>query len=118
MKCLTESISKMNRSTGNDIGYAPFIDLIWVQPERRGSFGSIPAASRCGVLNQITVPAVMPERFVDARAAGEFLGLHAITVQRLARKGALPSHPVSAGAKVRWRFLLSELGEWLRSRRN
>jgi hypothetical protein len=36
MKCLTESISKMNRSTGNDIGYTPFIDLIWVQPERRG----------------------------------------------------------------------------------
>jgi excisionase family DNA binding protein len=58
----------------------------------------------------------MPERFVDARAAGEFLGLHLATVQRLARSGALPAHPIGDGVKMRWRFLLSELAEWLLSR--
>jgi len=54
------------------------------------------------------------EPFVDAEVAGEFVGLHRATVLRLARKGTLPGHPVSKGEqRWRWRFLLSELRDWL-----
>jgi len=56
------------------------------------------------------------EPFVDAAAAGEFLGLHPVTVQRLARNGVLPGHPVQQGKRKHWRFLLTELREWLRER--
>src|SRR5581483_3000202 len=56
------------------------------------------------------------ELFVDARTAGKFLSLHPATVQRLARQGALPAHPVNGGARRQWRFLLSELQDWLRAR--
>ena len=57
------------------------------------------------------------EPFVDATAAGEFLGLHPVTVQRLARSGVLPGHPVQQGKRKHWRFLLTELKEWLQERR-
>jgi excisionase family DNA binding protein len=55
------------------------------------------------------------EPFVDAAGAGEFLKLHPATVQRLAREGTLPGHPVTQGKRRKWRFLLSELKEWLSS---
>jgi excisionase family DNA binding protein len=55
------------------------------------------------------------EPFVDAAGAGEFLKLHPATVQRLAREGTLPGHPVTHGRRRKWRFLLSELKEWLSS---
>lgn len=53
------------------------------------------------------------EPFVDAAGAGEFLKLHPATVQRLAREGTLPGHPVTRGKRKKWRFLLSELTNWL-----
>jgi excisionase family DNA binding protein len=59
--------------------------------------------------------AMRQEPFVDAVEAGEFLKLHRATVQRLARDGVLPGHPVIRGKRKRWRFLLSELKEWLGS---
>jgi hypothetical protein len=55
------------------------------------------------------------EPFVDAAGAGEFLRLHPATVQRLAREGTLPGHPVTRGKRKKWRFLLSELKDWLSS---
>jgi len=56
------------------------------------------------------------ELFVDARTARKFLSLHPSTVQRLARQGVLPAHPVNGRARKQWRFLLSELQDWLRAR--
>jgi excisionase family DNA binding protein len=56
------------------------------------------------------------ETFVTAVKAGQVLELHPATVQRLARQGDLPAHPVSIGKRKHWRFLLSELHKWLRSR--
>jgi hypothetical protein len=58
----------------------------------------------------------LPEPFVNAAEAGKFLRLHPVTIQRLARKGVLPGHPVNGNARKHWRFLLSELGAWLRER--
>lgn len=61
-----------------------------------------------------SVPFVEP--FVDAAEAGQFLKLHPVTVQRLARAGILPSHPLQNSTRKHWRFLLSELGEWLQKK--
>ncbi len=58
------------------------------------------------------------EPFVNALEAGTFVKLHPATVQRLAREGVLPGHPVGNGARKHWRFLLSELRVWLASRSN
>jgi excisionase family DNA binding protein len=56
------------------------------------------------------------EPFVSATEASEFVRLHPATIQRLAREGALPGHPVGNGQRRRWRFRLSELQEWLSAR--
>lgn len=62
---------------------------------------------------QFNLSAIEP--FVDSIAAGKFLKLHPATVLRLARDGKLPGHPISQGRKrCHWRFLLSELSDWLR----
>jgi excisionase family DNA binding protein len=57
-----------------------------------------------------------PEVFVTASEAGDFLELHPATVQRFAREGLIPAHPVAGEKRRRWRFLRSELAEWLRAR--
>jgi excisionase family DNA binding protein len=53
---------------------------------------------------------------VNAKEASKFVQLHPVTVQRLAREGLLPGHPVSNGSRRHWRFRLSELGRWLQER--
>jgi hypothetical protein len=58
-------------------------------------------------------PEIAIEPFVDSVAAGEFLGLHPVTVMRLAREGHLPGHPIRKAKRRLWRFRLSELGGWL-----
>lgn len=56
------------------------------------------------------------EVFVNASEAGDFLELHPATVQRFARQGLIPAHPVAGGRRKHWRFLRSELADWLRAR--
>lgn len=56
------------------------------------------------------------EAYVDSSVAAGFLGLHPVTVMRLARTGAIPGHPVRGARRKQWRFLLSELSTWLASR--
>jgi excisionase family DNA binding protein len=58
------------------------------------------------------------ERYVTAVEAANFLRLSPRTVQRLAREGRIPAHPLGDGKRKTWRFLLSELDEDLRSRIN
>ena len=66
---------------------------------------------------QLTLSPTQPlEPFVSAREASQFVRLHPVTLQRLAREGTLPAHPVGDGQRRRWRFLLSELGQWLQAR--
>lgn len=56
------------------------------------------------------------ERYVDATAASQFVGMHPKTLERLARKGAASGYPIGEGnQRKRWRFLLSELDIWLRT---
>ncbi len=56
------------------------------------------------------------EVFVNASEAGDYLELHPATVQRFAREGRIPAHPVTGRKRKHWRFLRSELAEWLRTR--
>ena len=58
-------------------------------------------------------PEIVVEPFVDSVAAAEFLGLHPVTVMRLAREGHLPGHAIRRAKRRQWRFRLSELGVWL-----
>ena len=51
------------------------------------------------------------------RAVGGKL-YHPRTVQRLAREGTIPAHPLGERSRKTWRFLLSELDEWMRAKVN
>jgi excisionase family DNA binding protein len=58
------------------------------------------------------------EYYVDAEEAGKFLGIHRRTVLQMARDAVIPAHPLGDGRRKLWRFLLSELDEWMRARVN
>lgn len=51
-------------------------------------------------------------------AAAEYLGLDVKTVTRWARQGYLPAHPLGEGKRKFWRFLVSELSDWLAAKTN
>ena len=51
-------------------------------------------------------------------AAAAYLGLDQKTVTRWARQGYLPAHPLGEGKRKFWRFLESELSEWLAAKSN
>ena len=57
----------------------------------------------------------IPEPFVDAQKAAEFLSLRPRRVLELARMGIIPAYPLGAGRRRVWRFRLSELATALRS---
>ena len=56
-----------------------------------------------------------PEPFVDGERAAAFLSMPRKTIMSLARKGALPGHPIGIGLRRVWRFRLSELDRWLQA---
>ena len=49
-----------------------------------------------------------PEPFVDANAAGTYLKLHPVTVQRFARNGSLPAHPLQKGSSTAVRLKVEQ----------
>jgi predicted site-specific integrase-resolvase len=52
------------------------------------------------------------------QAAAAFLGLDEKTITRWARKAYLPGHPLGEGKRKYWRFLESELSDWLAAQIN
>jgi len=50
-----------------------------------------------------------PERFVDVANAAEFLSCSPRYLMDLARRAAIPAHPLGTGTRRVWRFKLSEL---------
>ncbi len=61
------------------------------------------------------------ESYVDCERAAEFLSVDRKTIQRLSREGRIPAHPVLTGARrgrTTWRYKLSELDEWARTKQN
>jgi excisionase family DNA binding protein len=65
-----------------------------------------------------TTPGYQPESYVDAKEGAAFLSIHPKTLMRLAREGAVPAYSFSEGTRRHWRFLISELDTWMRSRVN
>jgi len=58
------------------------------------------------------------EAFVDAMEGASFLCIHPKTLMRLAREGSVPAYSISEGTRRHWRFLLSQLDTWMRSKVN
>lgn len=59
-----------------------------------------------------------PGQPLTPTAAAKFLGLDEKTITRWARQGYLPAHPLGEGKRKFWRFLVSELTEWLVAKNN
>jgi hypothetical protein len=58
------------------------------------------------------------QRFLDPEQAAVFLGgLNSRTVTRWAREGYLPAYPIGEGKRRLWRFLDSDLEQWMLARR-
>jgi hypothetical protein len=55
--------------------------------------------------------ALLPERFVDAVAAAQFLSLKPRRVLDMARAGEILAHPLGTGTRRVWRFRLTELSD-------
>jgi excisionase family DNA binding protein len=55
---------------------------------------------------------------VNAIEGGAFLSIHPKTLMRLAREGGVPAYSFSEGTRRHWRFLLSELDKWMKSKVN
>jgi len=53
------------------------------------------------------------EPFVDADVAARFLSLSRKHILKLAIHGVIPAHPLGPGQRKTWRFLLSELRDWM-----
>jgi hypothetical protein len=60
---------------------------------------------------------VLPEPFVDATRAAEFLGIKPRRVLEMARLGQVPAYPLGTGARRTWRFRLSEICKAIGARR-
>lgn len=55
---------------------------------------------------------------LNTREAAAYVGLHWKTVERMARFGEIPAHPVSGVRRKTWKYYPSELDAWLRARVN
>ena len=66
-------------------------------------------------LAEPSAPAYEPvEHFVDPKAAADFLRTSRRHVLEMVRKGGIPGHPLDpASQKKEWRFLLSELRQYM-----
>jgi len=60
----------------------------------------------------------MPEPFVEAKDAAEFLHYSVRSIKQMARDGRIPAHPFGGELRKRWYFLLSELAEHLHAQVN
>jgi excisionase family DNA binding protein len=56
------------------------------------------------------------EPYVSAEAAARYLDIKPKTLLGKARKGQIPAYPWGDGIRKTWRFKLSELDEWMKSR--
>ena len=64
------------------------------------------------------IDSISSSKPLTPRDAAEFLGLDEKTITRWARKGYLPGHPLGEGKRKFWRFMKSELSEWLAAKNN
>ncbi|MGO9125161.1 MAG: helix-turn-helix transcriptional regulator [Terriglobales bacterium] len=63
-----------------------------------------------------TTAGAQQEHFVDAEIAAAYLRCSRKHILRLSRLGIIPAHPISFGRRVTWRYLLTEVREWVLSK--
>jgi excisionase family DNA binding protein len=76
------------------------------------------SSSSARTVTAAPAPGRILEYYVDAGEAAKFLGVHHRTMLQMARDSVIPAHPLGDGKRKLWRFLLSELDEWMRGRIN
>jgi excisionase family DNA binding protein len=79
---------------------------------------SAPSSSTARTVTAASASARTPEYYEDAEEGAKFLRIERRTLLRMARDGVIPAHPLGDGRRKQWRFLLSELDEWMRGRVN
>jgi excisionase family DNA binding protein len=77
-----------------------------------------PGSNAAGTVAPATSLRLTPEYYVDAGEAAKFLRICRRAALQMARDGVIPAHPLGNGKRKQWRFLLSELDDWMRSRVN
>jgi excisionase family DNA binding protein len=77
-----------------------------------------PSSSAASTVAAAPISRLIPEYYVDAGEAAKFLRICRRAALQMAREGVIPAHPLGNGKRKQWRFLLSELDEWMRGRVN
>jgi hypothetical protein len=65
--------------------------------------------------NNSTVQNAREEHFVDAAVAAAFLSITRKYLLKLSRLQIVPAHPIGVGSRKQWRYLVSELRDWMLS---
>jgi hypothetical protein len=60
---------------------------------------------------------MIPEPFVDATRAAEFLRIKPRRILEMARAGQIPAYPLGTGARRTWRFRLTDICKAIATRR-
>ena len=58
------------------------------------------------------------EYYVDDTEIAKMLRIHHRTVQQMARDGEIPAYPLGKRKRKTWRFLRSEVHDWVQSKVN
>jgi excisionase family DNA binding protein len=77
-----------------------------------------PSAEEHRFLERRRAQALGFELPLNTREAAAYVGLHWKTIERMARSGDIPAHPVSGVRRKTWKYYPSELDAWLRARVN
>jgi len=67
-------------------------------------------------VSALCTPSEGLEPYVSAEKAGRYLDIKPKTLLEKARAGRIPAYPWGDGIRKTWRFKISELDEWMRSR--
>jgi hypothetical protein len=63
--------------------------------------------------SKVLVQHTREEHFVDASTAAEFLAISRKYLLKLSRLGLVPAYPLGIGSRKQWRYLVSELRDWM-----
>jgi len=65
-----------------------------------------------------TIPSESFEPYVSVEKAAHYLDMKRKTVLDKARRGLIPAYPWGDGPRKTWRFKISQLDDWMKSKLN
>jgi excisionase family DNA binding protein len=71
-----------------------------------------------GSITETMTPRCELEAYVDAKEAAVSLRIYPKTLMRLVHEGRVPAYSFSEGTRRHWRFLTSELDNWMETKVN